>query len=217
GTGGDDAAPDDLGYKFYAVRDDITCAQDTKRESQLDAANYEWVVGDGLATDFTTALADPTDEGEPGQRYWTDPVIANGAIVYFGSVFGDIETIDPCASLTGSDATRLYGIVARPFVTSTNERFSVGDAAPGFDGNTFVAAPVKLRTQIQVASASGPVVNQVSNATDQTLDRVFVQGLSQEDGGTTADVYTLNTQTPVQEIIPISTLRITRWREISLD
>ncbi|MCK4336736.1 MAG: hypothetical protein KAX11_02255, partial [Candidatus Aminicenantes bacterium] len=91
GTGGDDKAPDNGLYSFIALIDN-------------PRNEVEWFLGD--ADDLR--LSDSLDKGdlEPGEKIWADPKIAN-SIVYFSSLFGSIESVDPCENLAGKG--KFYG------------------------------------------------------------------------------------------------------------
>lgn len=91
GTGGDDNAPNNATYSFIALLD-------TRN------AEVEWFIGDPVLLDLDPAL-DMGDLGM-GEKIWSDPVIAN-SIVYFNTLTGSIESVDPCENLAG--AGKLYG------------------------------------------------------------------------------------------------------------
>ena len=93
GTGADDRAPDDVIYRFYSVRDDDAvgeCRSQPKTEDDLrfgrsrDDGKYEWVLGDGLdnAKMPKEPLEDDDAEGEVGERYWSDPLVVDGKVIY---------------------------------------------------------------------------------------------------------------------------------------
>jgi Tfp pilus tip-associated adhesin PilY1 len=90
GTGGDDKAPNDAVYSFIALIDG-------------EDPEVEWYLGDpdilGLSVD------DDRGDLSAGEKVWADPKIAN-KVVYFSTLTGNIETVDPCESLAGIG--RLY-------------------------------------------------------------------------------------------------------------
>jgi len=90
GTGGDDEAPDDATYSFIALIDG-------------EDPEVEWYMGDP----DILLLPQEDDRGDlsPGEKVWADPQIAN-KVVYFSTLTGDIESVDPCESLAGIG--RLY-------------------------------------------------------------------------------------------------------------
>ncbi|MFO7867236.1 MAG: PilC/PilY family type IV pilus protein [Candidatus Aminicenantes bacterium] len=96
GTGGDDKAPDTAVYSFIAMTDGLT-------------QEVEWFLGDpdtlGLPAEKQTGTF------EPGEKVWADPKIAN-TIVYFSTLEGNIETVDPCSNLAGMG--RLYARHVKP-------------------------------------------------------------------------------------------------------
>jgi len=85
GTGGDDRAPDDATYSFIALLDAPT-------------PEVEWYLGD------PTILGLPEDKDvgilSSGDRVWADPKVAD-YIVYFSTLTGSIDSVDPCESIIG--------------------------------------------------------------------------------------------------------------------
>jgi hypothetical protein len=51
-----------------------------------------------------------TDQGDLGlgEKVWADPIISD-SIIYFSTLTGSIESVDPCTNLNLNDAGRLYG------------------------------------------------------------------------------------------------------------
>ncbi|MBN1273101.1 MAG: VCBS repeat-containing protein [Candidatus Aminicenantes bacterium] len=86
GTGGDDLAPDDTTYSFISLMDGAK-------------TEVEWFVGD----DSLLNLDDEKDVGDldVGEKVWADPVVGD-FIVYFSTLTGSIENVDPCANLEGT-------------------------------------------------------------------------------------------------------------------
>jgi Tfp pilus tip-associated adhesin PilY1 len=91
GTGGDDRAPNNTTYSFVSLID--------SRRPEV-----EWFMGDPALTGLDAAL-DMGDLGV-GEKVWADPEVAN-SIVYFSTLTGSIESVDPCANLAG--VGKLYG------------------------------------------------------------------------------------------------------------
>ncbi|MFC2170015.1 pilus assembly protein, partial [Acidobacteriota bacterium] len=89
GTGGDDRAPDDAIYSFVALLDDDSLGREQK---------VEWYIGD---PSFLNIGADK-DVGDldPGEKVWADPQISD-EVVYFSTLTGSIESVDPCQNLSG--------------------------------------------------------------------------------------------------------------------
>ncbi len=85
GTGGDDRAPDDVYYSFIAFTDGTT-------------PEVEWYVGDQA----TLGLAAEKDKGNLllGEKVWADPKVAD-KIVYFSTLQGSIEAVNPCENIEG--------------------------------------------------------------------------------------------------------------------
>ncbi|GAF84939.1 unnamed protein product, partial [marine sediment metagenome] len=98
GTGGDDKAPDDALYSFIALIDDPTASSQEER--------VEWFMGDPDVLN----LSEEKDAGDfaAGEKVWADPKIPRyNYTVYFSTLTGNIETVDPCESISG--VGRLYG------------------------------------------------------------------------------------------------------------
>ncbi len=85
GTGGDDSAPSDATYSFIALKDAPT-------------PEVEWYLGD----DSILNLPAEKDMGDlsSGERVWADPKVAD-YVVYFSTLTGNIDSVDPCESITG--------------------------------------------------------------------------------------------------------------------
>lgn len=100
GTGGDDKAPEDGVYSLIALIDDVIPA-------------VEWFMGSPIILN----LDEENKAGEfgVGEKVWADPKEANN-IVYFSTLMGNIETVDPCDSLAGLG--KLYGRFVRPVAGS---------------------------------------------------------------------------------------------------
>ncbi|MBA7616845.1 hypothetical protein ES703_24145 [subsurface metagenome] len=90
GTGGDDNAPSDATYSFIALKDAPT-------------PEVEWYLGN----DSILNLPAEKDMGDisSGERVWADPKVAD-YIVYFSTLTGSIDSVNPCESLVGIG--RLY-------------------------------------------------------------------------------------------------------------
>ncbi|MBS3818568.1 VCBS repeat-containing protein [bacterium] len=90
GTGGDDEAPDTATYSFIALKD-------------KEIPEVEWFIGSHSELN----LPKSKDKGDlvSGEKVWADPKISD-YIVYFSTLTGDIESVNPCESLQGMG--RLY-------------------------------------------------------------------------------------------------------------
>jgi len=98
GTGGDDSAPADALYSFIALIDDPNASNQEER--------VEWFMGDPDVLN----LSEEKDVGDlaAGEKVWADPKIPRyNYTVYFSTLTGNIETVDPCESISG--VGRLYG------------------------------------------------------------------------------------------------------------
>ena len=85
GTGGDDRAPATGTYSFIALIDSVT-------------PEVEWFIGEPALLN----LPSEKDKGDlsPGEKVWANPVIAD-YIVYFSTLTGSIESVDPCQNFSG--------------------------------------------------------------------------------------------------------------------
>lgn len=225
GTGGDDRAPDNLLYRFYSVMDrdaNGTCRGTPIRESDLLLSNNEWIVGDNKTNEpvprgYTAGeITASKPEGETGDRFWSDPVIANNSSIYFASLPGKIESVNPCTNLTGQ--SKLYGYAIRSYRSLDGVMHSPGTSI-------FVNA---LNASIPWMQASGKIRRAVmvrGATTEETVTRPILLGesvpktdvLIQEfsgDGGTTD-------RPAVRRISEVGALirnhvRVLRWREVPL-
>jgi hypothetical protein len=85
GTGGDDTAPSDVTYSFIALTDGNT-------------PEVEWFIGDYAVLGLPEAKS--TGVFDVGEKVWANPQVAN-YIVYFSTLKGNIESIDPCENVLG--------------------------------------------------------------------------------------------------------------------
>jgi hypothetical protein len=85
GTGGDDRAPGDVNYSFLSLIDGAV-------------PEVEWYLGDPAVL----GLPMGKDRGDLdiGAKVWADPQQAD-FIVYFSTLIGSIDSVDPCESLAG--------------------------------------------------------------------------------------------------------------------
>jgi hypothetical protein len=90
GTGGDDNAPSDRFYAFLSVLD-------------IAEPMVEWYLGN--PSDLNLPAEKSTGALELGDKAWADPVIGD-SIVYFNTLKGSIENVNPCLNL--SESGRLY-------------------------------------------------------------------------------------------------------------
>ncbi len=93
GTGGDDAAPATGKYAFISLIDN----------TPKSSAAVEWYIGDptSLHLSATLQVGDKVNGLGTGYKVWADPVISD-AIIYFSTLPGSIEAVNPCTNLTGS-------------------------------------------------------------------------------------------------------------------
>ncbi|MBN1940471.1 MAG: hypothetical protein JW843_12860, partial [Candidatus Aminicenantes bacterium] len=115
GTGGDDAAPADRTYAFV-------CYSDAGNKQTL-----EWYLGDPDHVD----LDDAKQVGimGTGEKVWSDPVISD-RVVYFSSLMGSIENVNPCLNLgqTGRLYARYVEAVAGGVLGASSLKSATGAA-----------------------------------------------------------------------------------------
>jgi hypothetical protein len=188
GTGGDDSAPGTASdrYYFYGVRDDGT----TKYAASLSEAAFEWKL-----------------EGRPGHKFWTDPVLANDSALYFASLPGVIESVNPCDSAAG--ASLVYGVAIRSYVDAVGGAHQAGELLlDGVPALSKVREGFLLRAESQGGWARPPV----SLAAPKT--DVFLQDFTSPGPAGAA------AQPPIQRLthagVRPSTRKvfILKWREI---
>jgi hypothetical protein len=102
GTGGDEGAPADRQYSFVGLIDNGAAG-----------ATVEWYIGDRLVLNLPAGpqAGDKVNGLGAGYKVWADPVISD-FVVYFSTLPGSIEAVNPCANLSG--AGRLYARIVRP-------------------------------------------------------------------------------------------------------
>jgi hypothetical protein len=102
GTGGDEGAPSDRQYSFVGLIDNGT-----------STATVEWYIGDRTALNLPAGsqAGDKVNGLGVGYKVWADPVVADYTI-YFSTLQGSIEAVNPCANLLGLG--QLYGRIIRP-------------------------------------------------------------------------------------------------------
>ena len=173
GTGGHDSAPDDGLYSFISL---------------IDYGNndeVEWFVGDA----DNLGLEEDLDKGdlEAGEKIWADAQVANST-VYFSTLFGSIESVDPCQNLAGEG--RLYGRYVKQIggsiVGSTSFKGSSGSTEESLD------LEIKTRAAVTIGEQSG-------------------------SGGTrTQEVFIQEYDSTIQQLkLPAgAVLRVRSWREV---
>ena len=172
GTGGDDGAPNLRNYSFVCLVD---------RESSTD---IEWYLGvpDGVRTE-------ERDEGDlgVGEKVWADPKIEDYT-VYFSTLTGSIEAVDPCLNLAG-----LGKLYAR-FIVSMGGSPVGGTAFKGLSG-----AMESLDLAIKTRSA-------VTLGETQTTT----------DGSRKREVYIQEYDSTVQKLEQLTggLLKVKSWREV---
>jgi len=171
GTGGDDAAPADTTYSFVAL-------MDTNRPE------VEWFMGDASFLNLDPAR-DIGDLGV-GEKVWSDPVQAN-YIIYFSTLTGSIESVDPCSNLAG--VGKLYGRFIKPYAGS-----AVGSTAFRTGAGNLQSLDLASKTRSAVTLGESEVVQ----------------------GGRRREVYIQEYDSTVQRLEQTvsSLLKVKSWREV---
>jgi hypothetical protein len=171
GTGGDDRAPDTTTYSFVALVDD-------------NNPFVEWFMGDAALLNLDPAL-DMGDLGV-GEKIWSDPKVANFT-VYFNTLTGKIESVDPCENLAGGG--KLYARFVQAYSGS-----AVGSTA--------------------LKDSSGTL--QSLDLASKTRSAVTLGEISRVQGDRKRDVYIQEYDSTVQKLEqPVgAVLRVKSWREI---
>jgi hypothetical protein len=174
GTGGDDRAPADRPYSIVAVKD--------AGSSQV----VEWYLGD--TAELGLPAASRVGGMEIGEKIWADPVISD-SIVYFSSLKGSIENVNPCLNLGD------LGLLYARFVQSVSGSLIGGTALKS-------AAGLGLEN-IQLASKARKAVT---------------VGDQQRAGGVNKrEVYVQEYDSTIERLeqpIQTTALRVISWREI---
>ncbi len=174
GTGGDDAAPNLVTYSFVALLD------------KEPMAEVEWFLGNPDAAGVRTADKDVGNLGV-GEKIWADPKIAD-LTVYFSTLTGSIESVDPCSNLGG--AGKLYA------------RFITSMAGSAVGGTAF-------------RSPTGPLES--LNLAIKTRSAVTLGETSTAEGGLRKrEVYIQEYDSTVQRLEQLTggLLKINSWREV---
>jgi len=172
GTGGDDRAPSDATYSFISLMDG-------------DTPEVEWFVGDPDVLNLPLGK-DKGDLGA-GEKVWADPVIGD-YIVYFSTLTGSIESVDPSLNLAGMG--NLYARAIR----------AIGGAFTG-------------ETAFSSASGAAESLNLASKARSAVTLGVRERT---EDGTRKREVYIQEYNSTIQKLEqPVSAvLEVKSWREI---
>lgn len=172
GTGGDDRAPDDTYYSFVALLDG-------------SSPQVEWFMGDPTVVN----LSESKKVGQLGigEKVWSDPKIAD-YIVYFNTLTGSIESVDPCESLAGVGNLYARFIIAKPTSPIGSSAFKTTEGPV-----EFLTLEIKTRSAVTIGES----------------DRV--QGMTRK-----REVYIQEYDSTIQKLEqPVGALlRVKSWREI---
>ena len=179
GTGGDEGAPSDRQYSFVGLIDNGT-----------SSATVEWYIGDRTVLKLPAAsqAGDKVNGLGAGYKVWADPIVADYTL-YFSTLFGSIEAVNPCANLAG--AGFLYARIIRP-----------GSAGNPVGGTALKTADAVPPENMQMASKARRAVT--------------VGDTGQEAGVNKREVYIQEYNSTIEMLEhPIgSLLQIKSWREI---
>ena len=173
GTGGDDMAPTDVTYAFVALVDKGTSAE------------VEWFLGNPSGT--ARPLGKDVGDLGIGEKVWADPKIED-YIVYFSTLTGSIESVDPCYNLAGLG--KLYG------------RFVISVAGTPVGGTAFKAASGAMESL---------------NLAIKTRSAVTIGEQEITEGGVRKrDVYIQEYNSTIQRLEQLSggVLKVKSWREV---
>lgn len=196
GTGGDDSTPTDVGFRFYAIRDDSpdgACAPAPKRTDQFLTTNNEFFV-----------------ETDPNFKFWTNPRIVGDA-VYAASIQGQIESVNPCSDTSGGGF--IYGLAIESTVISGFRR-EPGESILIADNqfvDTFVTTS-KIRTMPTTNDATVNAVTTVTRKEPEAGQKIYFRNFASDDTDDTG-VLAINA---AQVQVLGSSVRILRWREVPL-
>ncbi len=158
GTGGDDRAPSMVTYSFIALLDNGT-------------PEVQWFLGEPSILN----LPEEKDTGDLGlgEKVWADPKVAN-SIVYFSTLTGSIESVDPCQNITGLG--KLYARYIRasggPPVGGTAFKMPAGPAESlNIAAKTRAAVTLGERARTQGGTRKREVHVQEYDSTIQTLEQ----------------------------------------------
>lgn len=171
GTGGDDDAPDTATYSFIALMD-------------TEVPEIEWFLG----SHSELGLPHSKDKGDLGlgEKVWADPKIAD-YIVYFSTLTGDIESVNPCESLEGMG--RLYA------------RYIWAEGATTLGGTAFTNASGEQESlQLEIKTRSAVTLGESTRAGGSRKREVYIQE------------YDSTLQRLEQKVGAL--LRIKSWREV---
>jgi hypothetical protein len=177
GTGGDDAAPaENYYYAFISLIDDGSASPVA-----------EWYLGQPSYMPASWPVSKDVGDLGVGEKVWADPVISD-SILYFSTLRGSIESVDPCVNL--SDIGRLYG------------RYIQSVVGVGIGGSAF-------KTALNTTAESMPLISKARRAVT-VGERAGVSGTSKRT------VYIQEYDSTVQRLEQQvgALLKIRSWREI---
>jgi hypothetical protein len=172
GTGGDDRAPAGGTYSFIALKDAPT-------------PEVEWYLGNSSILNLPAGK----DMGDinSGERVWADPKVAD-YVVYFSTLTGSIDSVDPCESITG--VGKLYA------------RYIQAQAGTTLGGTAFeTASGTKESLDLAIKTKAAVTIGERERA---------------PGGARKREVYIQEYDSTIQKLEQLGTsmLKIRSWREV---
>jgi hypothetical protein len=185
GTGGDEKATNTAYYSLIALKD-------------ASSATVEWymgnqTLGDALHLDASLKKSDLA----PGEKIWADPIISN-TLVYVATLYGSIESLNPCLTLPG------VGKIYSRYISSAQAGTS---ALLGSEGEVvaFLQTKQKVRSAVTVGN-----IQSVGVGSDAIkVSKVFTQSYTRPEA---------SPPEPPSQVLaqPVNLMRlvIKSWREV---
>ena len=155
-------------------------------------------------------LEDDDAEGEAGERYWSDPLIVDGSTIFFASLYGKIDVVDPRESTAQRTATsppsKIYGLALRPLTIPGQKALAPGDSV---FVEPFIGTNAKIRRSLLVrGKRQGGWTRYENPQIPKTPANIFFQRFSDsaEEGP----------QLTYQGGRPEASMCVIRWREVPL-
>jgi hypothetical protein len=149
-------------------------------------------------------VANASEEGDSGDRYWSDPLIVDNELIYFASLAGKIESVDPTVNIEGGDS-KIYCVAIRD---SSELNLKAGESCWA-SGSVFERESVKIRKAMMVQGIAQEAWARDPDPTSETDEaNIFYQRFSESE-------------TPPPTLVHQGTgrsglIKILRWREVPL-
>jgi hypothetical protein len=196
GTGGWDNAPVNASYHFYAVSDTDPsgyCPPRPRHPSDLNTTLKEWTVA-----------------GEVGDRFWADPVVVGNGVVYFSTLVGFGDSVEPCVPDTAR--SKIYGRA----ITQLRTFAGVTAAGGSVFGVTrpYVEAEGRVRSPVMVFGQKMSVVARPAGVMPMGESDVYVQNTTSLGGA--ADAAPVLQRITQPAMINKSVFKWVKWREVEM-